>query len=77
MRRVTEDGLLSPSEEKMLDNLGARLGIPSCNSTRGPTEELEFVHGVATRTLSIPGYYYYGTGGGFMWYEEEGVVRVF
>jgi len=40
-------------------------------------EKLEFVHGVATRTLSTPGPYFYGTGGGFMWNEEGGVVRVF
>ena len=40
-------------------------------------EKLEFVHGVATRTFSAPGLYYYGTGGGLMWYEEGGVVRVF
>ena len=40
-------------------------------------EKLEFVHGVATRTFSTPGWYYYGTGGGLMWYEEGGVVRVF
>jgi len=40
-------------------------------------EKMEFVHGVATRTFSAPGLYYYGTGGGLMWYEEGGVVRVF
>ena len=40
-------------------------------------EKLEFVHGVATRTLSTPGWYYYGTGFGLMWYEEGGVVGVF
>ena len=40
-------------------------------------EKMEFVDGVATRTFSTPGYYYYGTGGGLMWYEEGGVVRVF
>ena len=40
-------------------------------------EKLEFVHGVATRTFSTPGNYYYGSGGGLMWYEEGGVVRVF
>jgi Big-like domain-containing protein len=40
-------------------------------------EKLEFVHGVATRTFSAPGLYYYGTGGGLMWYEEGGIVGVF
>ena len=40
-------------------------------------EKLAFVHGRATRTFSAPGLYYYGTGGGLMWYEEGGVVRVF
>ena len=39
-------------------------------------EKLEFVHGVATRTFSTPGNYFYGSGGGLMWYEEGGVVRV-
>ena len=39
-------------------------------------EKLEFVHGVATRTLRA-GVYYYGTGGGLMWDEEGGVVVVF
>jgi hypothetical protein len=40
-------------------------------------EKLEFVHRRATRTFSKPGLYSYGTGGGLMWYEEGGVVRVF
>ncbi len=40
-------------------------------------EKLEFVHGRATRTFSTPGKYSYGTGGGLLWYEEWGVVRVF
>jgi len=40
-------------------------------------EKMEFVDGVTTRTFSTPGYYYYGTGGGLMWNEEGGVVRVF
>jgi len=40
-------------------------------------EKMGFVHGRATRTFSAPGLYYYGTGGGLMWYEEGGVVRVF
>jgi hypothetical protein len=39
-------------------------------------EKLVFVHGRATRTFSKTGWYYYGTGGGLMWYEEGGVVRV-
>jgi hypothetical protein len=40
-------------------------------------EKLEFVHGRATRTFSRGGVYYYGTGGGLMWYEQGGVVVVF
>ena len=40
-------------------------------------EKLEFVHGRATRTFSTDGVYYYGTGGGLMWYEEGGVIIVF
>lgn len=40
-------------------------------------QKLAFVHGVATHTFSTPGNYYFGTGGGLMWYEEGGVVRVF
>jgi hypothetical protein len=40
-------------------------------------EKLEFVHGVATRTFSTPGSYYYGTGDGLTWNETGGVVRVF
>jgi hypothetical protein len=47
------------------------------NVWSGNPTKLEFVHRRATRTFSQPGKYYYGTGGGLMWYEEGGVVRVF
>ncbi|HEX5076326.1 MAG TPA: hypothetical protein VFW03_24140 [Gemmatimonadaceae bacterium] len=40
-------------------------------------EKMEFVYGVATRTFSKPGNYFYGSGGGLMWSDEGGVVRVF
>jgi len=40
-------------------------------------EKLDFVDGVVTRTLSTPGSYYYGSGGGLMWTDEGGVVNVF
>jgi hypothetical protein len=46
------------------------------NVWSGNAEKLVFVHGRATRTFSKTGWYYYGTGGGLMWYEEGGVVRV-
>ena len=55
-------------------------GVPArtiwLNVWSADAEKLEFVHGVATRTFSKTGWYYYGTGGGLMWYEEGGVVRV-
>jgi hypothetical protein len=46
------------------------------NAWSANPEKLEFVHRRATRTFSTPGNYYYA-GGGLMWYEEGGVVRVF
>ena len=39
-------------------------------------EKLEFVDGRATRTFSAPGIFYYGDGGGLMWYESGGRVQV-
>ena len=59
----------------ILDGVQARtiwLNVLSDNA-----EVLEFVHGVATRTFSTPGSYYYGTGDGLTWNETGGVVRVF
>jgi plastocyanin len=40
-------------------------------------EKLEFLDGVATRTFSTPGDYYYGSGGGLFWYEEGGLITVY
>ena len=48
------------------------LTLPSANP-----EMLALVNGVATRTLSTPGNYYYGTAEAFEWHEIGGVVRVF
>ena len=56
---------------------GVRAGTIWLNVWDSNAEKLEFVDGVATRTFSKPGTYFYGTGGGFMWNEEGGVVRVF
>lgn len=41
------------------------------------TDTVAFTNGVATRTFTTPGMYYYGTGGGLMWYEEGGRILVF
>jgi plastocyanin len=40
-------------------------------------EELVFTDGVATHTFPERGTYYYGTGGGLMWYEEGGRIVVY
>ena len=47
------------------------------NGLSGNLEKLAFVNGVATRTLSTPGYYSYATAEGFEWHDIGGVVRVF
>jgi plastocyanin len=56
---------------------GVQPGTVWLNVWDSDAEKLEFTNGVATRTFSKPGNYFYGTGGGLMWYEEGGVVRVF
>ena len=47
------------------------------NGLSGNLEKLAFVNGVATRTLSTPGYHSYATADGFEWHDIGGVVRVF
>jgi hypothetical protein len=44
----------------------------------GPNpEKLVFTNGVATRTFSAPGDYYYGMGFGLTWDDEAGVIKAY
>jgi plastocyanin len=56
---------------------GVQLGTIWFNVWDSNAEPLVFTNGIATRTLSTPGTYYYGTGGGLMWYEQGGRIQVF
>lgn len=56
---------------------GVQIGTIWLNVWEINREKLEFIDGRATHTFSTPGRFYYGTGGGLMWYEEGGVVQVY
>ena len=55
---------------------GVQIGTTWLNVWETNAEKLEFINGRVTRTFSTPGNFYYGTGGGLMWYEEGGLVDV-
>ncbi len=56
---------------------GVQIGTIWLNVWETNAEKLEFLSGRATRTLSTPGNFYYGTGGGLVWDEEGGLVQVY
>ena len=56
---------------------GVQVGTIWLNVWKENAEELKFVDGVATRTFSTPGTFYYGTGRGLLWDEEGGVIEVY
>jgi plastocyanin len=56
---------------------GVQAGTIWLNVWGSNPEKLEFVNGVATRTFSTPGSFFYGTGLGFTWDEEGGRILVY
>jgi len=56
---------------------GVQIGTIWLNVWGNDAEKLEFIDGVATHTFPTPGTFYYGTGGGLMWDDEGGRIKVY
>jgi hypothetical protein len=59
------------------DSLQAETGTVWLNFGASNAEKLEFINGVAARTFSTPGAYYFVSEGAVMWDQVGGVVRVY